>query len=151
MRIKKTVSFALVVVMLFALAISTFAEARTTSSGTYSAGKVKHKFTTTKSVTKSASETWVKIEDVVSYSKFCTEGSDVEDLASHHVTYLADSNGNKLSSFSQDIWLADTGTFPTSVVEDLSDYSTIKLQIYNPKYGTEWYLKTAGTIKGTAA
>lgn len=137
--------------MLFALAISTFAEARTTSSASYSAGKVKHKFTTTRSVTKNASETWTKIEDVVSYSKFCTEDSDVEDLASHHVTYLADEDGNKISSYSQDIWLADTGTFPTGVVSGLSGYSTIKLQIYNPKYGTDWYLKTAGTIKGTVS
>ncbi len=151
MKNRKVVAYVLVIMMLVASAVSSFADARGTSSAPYTAGKVKHKFTTSRYVSKSASETWMKIEDVVSYSKFCTEDSDVEDLASHHVSYLADEEGNKISSFNQDIWLADTGTFPTGVVSGLSGYSIIRLQIYNPKYGTEWYLKTAGTIKGTVS
>lgn len=150
MRIKKTVSFALVVVMLFALAIGTFAEARTTSSASYSAGKVKHKFTTSAYLSKSSSEKWTQIVDVPSYSRYCREDSDIEDLAAYHRTYLVDGNGNKLSDSYKDIWFGGTGTFSLGELKTSSS-TAAHLQIYNPKYGTEWYLKTAGTFNGTAS
>lgn len=151
MKTKNVIAYVLVVMLLVAFAVSSFADARSTSSASYSAGKVKHKFTTSAYLSKSSSEKWTQIVDVPSYSCYCREGSDIEDLAAaYHRTYLVDGNGNKLSDSYKDIWLGGTGVFSSDELKE-STSTAAHLLIYNPKYGTEWYLKTAGTFNGTAS
>lgn len=150
MKIRKMLSRILVVVMLLTCTVSAFAEVRTISNGTYIAGKVKHKFTTSNYVTKALDETWLQVRDDADYSYFCNENTGEKDEEGYHHTYLADYNGNKLTSSYKVVNTSGEEVFYSTEMSGLNSYTLIKLQIYNPKYGTAWYLQTSGTIKGAS-
>lgn len=160
MNSKKIVSCALVTLMCFAFAISAFAESRSGASASYSAGKVKHYFVTSNSISKRDSEIWIQVTDNVSYSEFRNEKTgELSSETGRHTTYLASPNGAKLSTVSKTIYGTDSDVFLLNELQDAKQASTIHLRIYSPKYSTyenntdsakKWYLKTAGSFSGVS-
>lgn len=151
MRIKKVVSFVLVVTMLFALAISTFADSRAINGDLYSAGKVRHRFTTSATATKDTSEFWTKAVDNAASSYFYTEGNEDNATKGCHTTYVVDGNGTKITS-GKEVGFSATVTFYVSEMNIAPNTNTLRLQIYNPMYGssgTTQILKTTGLFTAT--
>lgn len=151
MRIKKVVSFALVVTMLFALAISTFAESRSLNGGNYSAGTVKHQFNTSATATKSSSQSWSRVTDNSLYSYYYKEDDPDTTVEGSHYTYLVDASGSKLTSKWKEVKSGKAAVFTTEDMDKNSNSNTVKLQIHNTEYSkTKRILKTNGILDGIA-
>lgn len=148
---QKTVSLALVVVMLFALAMSTFADSRAINGGSYSAGTVRHKFTTSASATKQTHECWSTVVDSSFSSYFYTEGNEDDAIEGYHDTYVVDESGTKLTG-SKRVGFNKSETFYVREMAVGPSTNTVKLQIYNPMYNsgsTTLILKTTGALSAT--
>lgn len=149
---KKNVMCIALSAILLVMAIPVLA-ATNAYSASYSASEVNHYFNTSNSITKSDSEIWTKLQDVISYSKYCSKSSGaVVNETGSHTTYLISASGTRLSG-AQTKEGAGTLTYSSStVIEKANSAGTVKLQIYNPEYNSSLkvYLKTAGTIKGIA-
>lgn len=153
---KKNVMCIALAAILLVMAIPAFAEGRAASSASYSAGKVKHFFNTSNTISKVDTEVWVSITDTVSYNRYCNEKTNaVSSESAYHITYLADYLGNKLSA-KREIYSASSSTFSGSALGNAGSVELIKLKIYNPKESTydtgdssqEYYLQTGGSFRG---
>lgn len=148
---KKNVMCIALATILLATTIPAFA-ATSTYKASYTKDKVNH-YCTSNSVTKSDSEIWMQLQDVISYSKYCSKSSEtVVNETGSHTTYLVSASGTRLSG-AQTKEGAGTLTYSSSsVIEKANSAGSVKLQIYNPKYNSSdnVYLKTAGTLKGIA-
>lgn len=151
MKIRKIISSALIVTMIFALAIGTFAEGRTLNGGEYIAGTVKHRFNTNATSTKTSSQSWGIVTENSSYSKYYKEGDSDNATAGSHLTYLVDANGSRLTSNGKTIESGESISFTTTDMDRNSSSNSIKLQIHNTRYSdTKEILKARGLLTSTA-
>lgn len=150
---KKNVMCIALAAILLVMAIPAFA-ATNVYRASYSAGKVNHRFDTTKSISKSSSETWILIKDNVTYSYYCDGSVDVDDdpQVGAHTTCLVSGTGTVLSTEKTATGNNSNVSFAAGELGKANNAAAVKLRIKNPKYGTNenLYLKTAGSFQGTA-
>lgn len=150
---KKRILCCILAAILLAMTIPAFAEGRSMEEASYDAGyttPVRHWFKTSRSVAKNSGETWLLIIDDADESYFCDKNGE-NATQGNHDTYLANYNGDIISTTSKNVSFSGRASFSTNDMGENSATNIIRLRIYNPRYNgnsTTQYLKTKGSFRG---
>lgn len=149
---KKRVMCITLAAILLVMAIPAFAT-NSTYSNSYSATYVDDYFNTDRSISKADTESWVKIQDKVTYTRYYDKDTDAKtnDKGSH-LTCLITSSGRTLSGTKKGTGSCTITFSSASEIGNARTVNTVKLQIQKPNDGTtsNVYLKTSGSMVGEA-